>query len=296
MKMKMKAKILLVTSLLVLLSACAKDDEADTAIDPVEASVEAGVTVLSGMADDQAGSSFAMSTKPVQHPLELLLGEKAFAAACGRAVSQSCASGVRSVTYSSCQVSLASSLSGSVSLEYSDNSCSMASNGNSVTRTYNWTLTGPRGGTLTSSSDSMTDYSGDTYGGGGRLTKTASGFDMEVLGKHTELVGPRGTVLYDVSVRTTSAVSIDQVARSGRTMNGGALEVNHNLAGFTAVFVPSNLEWSSSSCCHPTSGSMSVTYSGSRSGSATVTFGSTCGTATVTSGSVTQSIVLGYCE
>lgn len=294
--MKTKCKISGLILGLLLFSACAKDDE-DSVVDPVEASLESGVTVLSGMADDQAGSSFALSTKPAQHPLELLLGEPAFAAACGRAVSQSCASGgVKSVSYSSCQVGLASSLSGSLTLDYSDNSCSMAVNGNTVTRTYNWTLTGPRGGTLTRSSDSMSDYSGDTYGGGGRLTKTASGFDLEILGKHTELKGPRGTVLYDISVRTTSAIGLDQVARNGRTMNGGSIEVNHNLAGFTAVLVPNNLEWSSSSCCHPTGGSMTVTYSGSRSGSATLTFGGTCGTATVTSGSGTQNIVLGFCE
>jgi hypothetical protein len=296
--MKTKHKILLITSILGLLSACAKDDEADSAIDPVEASLESGITVLSGIADDQAGSSFAMSKKPVQHPFELLLAEPAFAAAaCGRAVSQACASGgVKSVNYNGCQVGLASSLSGSVTLDYSDNSCSMAANGNFVTRTYNWTLKGPRGGTLTRSSNSMSDYTGNTYGGGGRLTKTVSGFDLEVLGTHTELKGPRGTVLYDVSVRTTSAIGLDQVVRNGRTMNGGALEVNHNLAGFTAVFVPNNVEWSSSSCCHPTSGSMTVTYSGSRTGSATMSFGPTRGTATVTSGSTTQNIVLGFCE
>lgn len=292
--MKTKWKLTVLLAGLLVVSACAQDEEGQTAVDPVEAMIESAVTVLSGIADDQSGANFAWRHSS-PHPLELLLGEQAFAAVCSRAVSQSCSANQKTITYSACQVGLANTLSGNVTLTYSNGSCSMSTDGNTVTRTYEWTLTGPRGGTVTRTSASMMDYTGASYGGGGRLTKTASGFSLDILGKHTELYGPRGTVWYDVSMRTTAALSLNQVARSGRILTGGALQVNHNLAEFTATFVPSNVVWTSS-CCHPTGGSISVSYSGSRSGSGTLQFGATCGTATLTAGSETQTVSLGFCE
>jgi len=77
-------------------------------------------------------------------------------------------------------------------------------------------------------------------------------------------------------------------------MNGGSLEVNHNLAGFTAIFTPSNLQWSAG-CCHPVAGSLAVTYSGSKTGTATVSFNG-CGSATVNQDGQSQAVEFSYCE
>jgi hypothetical protein len=170
----------------------------------------------------------------------------------------------------------------------------MASTGNTVTRTYNLEISGPRGGKINHSSDNRSDYRGTSYGGGGRLVKTAAGWDLSVLGRNSVL-SFRGKNIFDVSVRTITPMNITgSLSRAGRVVNGGQLEVNHNLAGFTSVITPTNLQWSNT-CCHPISGSLAVTYSGSKTGSATVSFHG-CGSASVNQGGQTSVIQMSYCE
>jgi hypothetical protein len=292
-------KIVLGATLVSLLACAKKEDSAETsAVDAVEASVESGVTMLQGVADDQAGSSYSnRSEKPSSVWQQLLKPDVATAFSCGRAFSQSCSSGVKSISYTQCDLPYSSAtLDGSITLTYSDSNCAMAALNSTVTRGYDLTFTGPRGGSLAITSEVNDDYRGGaSYGGGGRLTRTASGFDLEILGRHSVL-NFKTRNLADVSVRTLQAVAINQVARNGRTMTGGQIEVNHNLAQFTSVFTPNNLAWNNS-CCHPVSGSLDVTYSGSKSGSATVTFAGTCGSATVVDqDGQSQEVRLSYCE
>ncbi len=300
----MKSSTLKITvlSLMLALAACGKRNQTDDnsaqslSVDPVEASVESGLTMISGMADEQAGSSYAQMTSQQKGSVwQMLLGPQALADACTRAYFQTCNSGVKEANYNACLVSGTSrSITGSVDLSYSHTSCTLSTNGDSVTRTYDLEISGPRGGVVSHQSAVASDYRGSSYGGGGRITKTNAGWDLEVLGRHSQMQY-RSREVFNVSTRTLSAMQITgSLSRSGRTVTGGQLEVNHNLSKFTSVIVPSNLQWTNS-CCHPTSGSLSVTYSGSKSGSATVTFQG-CGSATVDQGGQQQQIELSYCE
>jgi hypothetical protein len=294
--MKNVQSILLISMLGLILSGCAKKiEEANVEVDPVEAAVETGITVVSGLADEQAGSAFAKSNKSTPNIWRALLGEQAYAAACSRAVFASCNAGVKQVTYDTCQVTgYPLDISGQVSLAYSDAGCGLSNTNDSVTRTYDITISGPRGGSIAHDSASAADYRGSSYGGGGRLSKTASGWQIEVLGRHSVL-SFRSKTLFNISARTLTPIQVSgSLSRAGRTVTSGQLEINHNIAKFTAVFTANNLQYSNN-CCHPIGGSLSVNYSGSKTGSATVTFNS-CGSATVDQGGQQQQIQLSYCE
>jgi hypothetical protein len=295
----MKNSILTLT-LLSLVVACGKkqENEESLSVDSLEAVVESGVTMISGMADEQSGSSLALKSNSNEMRPKVLdfILPTAYAVNCTRAFYQSCDNGIKSIDYSSCDIPGTSrSLDGQIQLSYSDLSCSLSNDGDSVTRTYDLSITGVRGGQISHSSSEQKDYREEVYGGGGRLTRTAAGWDLDILGRHSQL-NFRGREIYDTSIRTLNTIEITgSLSRANRLITSGQIEVNHNKAEFTATMTPNNLQWTSS-CCHPTSGSLNVVFSGSRTGNATVTFGEACGIATVDNDGQSNSIQLSYCE
>lgn len=298
--MKYSRSLLIAICTLSLLSSCGKKlSDTEDSVNSTEASVESGLAVVNGILDDQAGSSYAamtpMKSSPIYVTLLRLAMPEAQAIACSRPVVQTCQSGIKSMTYNSCD--LASTLfkmSGTIELSYSQSDCSLSATNSSVTRTYNVDITGPRSGVLSVTSNSSTDYNNFSYGGGGRLTKTASGWNLEILGKHKSFVR-NGKQLFNVSMRTTSPWQVSgSIARGSRVISTGALEINHNIAKFTTLVTPVNLQYSSV-CCHPVSGSLNLTFSGSKSGTATVTFNS-CGVATLVENGQSSALELSYCE
>ena len=54
---------------------------------------------------------------------------------------------------------------------------------------------------------------------------------------------------------------MNQLARNGRTVSSGVIEIFHNRALYKAEHSISNLSFSSN-CCYPTSGSISSTFTG----------------------------------
>ena len=275
-----------------LVSCAQKKAGLDTAVDPEAAVIESATSLISGMADDQVGSSFAVRTPNWKQEALLPI---AFASGCSRAVYNTCQSGIKSEDYLNCSPGLSNfTLNGNVTLTYSNSICDMTSIGSSVTRSYDVNLSGPRGGELNISSSIKADYTGNNYGGGGRITVTNSGWNLDVLGKHKTL-NFKNKTLYSVSARTISPLVITgSLSRASRVINAGQLEVNHNLAKFTAVFSPQNLQWANS-CCHPIGGSLNVVWSGSKTGTASVTFQG-CGQAQVNENGQTKDIELSYCE
>jgi hypothetical protein len=306
-KLKKFALTIVLFSGLCLNIGCAKKEQelsrVDTlglSVDPVEASLESGLSSLQGLGDEQSGGNFAQVSTPANHSplyfLNVLLLEKAYASGCQRAVFQSCMSSSKQATYSQCEVPGTSfQLNGSVQLSYSDAACGLSSTGNTVTRTYNTTYSGPRGGQLTFSSALQSDYKGNSYSGGGRITRTAGGWNIDVLGKHKSFQW-RGNTLYSVSMRTLAPHQITgSLSRSSRVLDGGTLEVNHNIAQFTVLVQPQNVQWTNS-CCHPVSGSLNLNFSGSKTGTATLNFSSQCGLASLVESGQTKEIQLSYCE
>lgn len=292
-------KLILVALTLTLINCSKKADEASDSSNSLEDSAEAGLTLVQSIADDENGSSYAsLSSKPTgsfqaASTFVQMLIEKAQAATCQRARLQACSAGVRATVLDNCELGQFST-NGNVSLSYSDSACSMASVGNSVTREFDYSITGPRSGVFSVNSNVADDYRGQSIGGGGRLTVTSAGWNIDVLGKHKSFTR-RGRNLYNVSVRTLQPIKVTGgLARSNRVLNDGQLEVNHNLAGFTAVYTFSNVSYSAS-CCHPTGGQIQTTYSGSVTGSSTLSFGS-CGSATLDKDGQSENITLSYCE
>jgi len=287
----------LILVLLLTLTACA-EKKAEDSYDELEASVESGVTVIDGLADDQSNGAFASNRKTAEtyaYEIQNLLLPQAWAASCSRAATAPCVSGVKSESYVSCDLPYSSrKLSGLNTLTYSDAACGLSNNGDQVERTYDLTLTGVAGGDLHISSASHTDYRGNSIGGGGRLTKVSGGWQVEVMGKNKSFVR-NGREWFNVSARTTAPVAITgSLSRASRVVNGGSYEVIHNKAKFVAAYTPSNLTYSSA-CCHPISGTMSVAYSGSVNGSGLVTFNG-CGSATLEKDGLSRQITLNYCE
>lgn len=292
-------KHLYVTIAFVLaITGCGEIKKAEDSMNEMEYSVESGVTSIGGIADEQSNGSFAsnrMTFETYALKAKNLVLPEAWAASCSRAALASCSAGTRSETYSSCQLPYSSrTMTGQVTLSYSDAACSLSNTGDQVERSYNLAINGLYGGVLNISSASHTDYRGNTFGGGGRLIKTAGGWTVEVLGKNKRFTRA-GRELFNISTRTLSPISVTgSLSRASRVVNGGSFEVIHNKAQFVATYVPSNLTWSSS-CCHPISGSLAVTYSGSVTGTSSVTFNG-CGTATMLKDGLSSQITLNYCE
>lgn len=296
----MKKNLALV--LLVMLSvSCGKLEElaqvdADTAIAD---SVEAAITSLGAISDEQSEEDLSAYKKSqINKVLDLLNPMKsAYAATCsGRAAGQFCSGGEKNITYSDCDIYNSNqTLNGNVKLVYSDTSnCDIDTVGESVTRTYDFTRTTGWGAQIRTHSENKTDYEGNNYGGGAVLTNTASGYEVEILGKHKERTSAAGRARMDVSIRTTSPLSFDELDRDNRTVNSGTLVVAHNILNYKVEMSPNNLEYSSS-CCYPIGGTMDLTYSGTISASGVVSFNG-CGSATVTRADESYEIEFYSCE
>ena len=292
--MKRWMSLILVGALMV--GCKANEDSSSTADENLTSSVEDAVTTMSALMDDQEGESYATNIKK-SYPemIDELIFPKAYAAGCIRPVHQVCDNGSKSSVFQDCSIFGDQVLaSGQIDLEFSQNDCSMALVGDQVARTFDFELVGPRGGQMTVSSAEHSNYSDIRVGGGAEITKTNLGWDLDILGKH-KVFTRNGRVRMDKSIQTLSPLEISGgLRRSQRQVNNGQLQVHHNLAEFTALYTAQDLRWSSS-CCHPVSGTLTVEYTGSRTGSATVEFGS-CGTAELEKDGEIHDVQFSYCE
>ncbi len=299
-------RAVLIMSLVLSSAGCGKKDGDTTSAsaDTIADSVESAVTLIGGIADEQKGSGFAYL--PMSRT-ERLLAEiegwvplrKAWAsgacAASSRAVQHACAGSHRTNSALDCTLGNYT-LSGWVDLQYSEADCALDAVGETVTRTYSVQVSG-NGFLLNRFTNAHTTYDGQSLSGGGTLTyQGPASWQMTVGGNHRVLTR-NGNTWFDISTKTGSAVSISgTLARGSRTVNGGSIQVIHNRAGFTATWVPSSVSWATVGCCYPTSGSATVTFTGSVTGSGTVSFGPTCGQMTIQKDGVSRTATLANCE
>src|SRR4029078_7580121 len=129
----------------------------------------------------------------------------------------------------------------------------VVTDGDAVTRTANFTLTGLYGGTLAVSAP----------GGGQTLTRTAAGYEYTVGGMQRVLRGPGGRTLFDVSTRTTAPIVVTGSSRTDLVIAWGGVEINHNVAGYTVNLTAQNLTWTPSCNC-ASSGTLTGTVAGGR--------------------------------
>ncbi|MEO0335192.1 MAG: hypothetical protein AAF202_02290 [Pseudomonadota bacterium] len=270
----MKSEIKKLTFAAVLglaLSGCIENQEVSQqeSVDEVAMSVESGLLAISEIADD--GSGTEASSKALLESNETDVSAKSV---CPQpAYFQRCDDGKKSVRYDSCQPAYAlGSLDGFVELNHSQSDCDMSLSGDEVARTYDLTYTTRGRRKIKVSSARHEDYEGNLLGGGGLLTKTSTGFEIDVLGKNRKLIGRSGRTLINVSIATAESIVVDgSLRRAERTVVSGEILVAHNRAKFTTSLKPNNLVYNEV-CCHPISGSVDIDFTGSRNGSGTVTF------------------------
>lgn len=208
---------------------------------------------------------------------------KAQAASCAGAGFAACNGSFQVIrTFGGCTVGSAV-FSGDVTFQWSGAACAL-SNGQNVTRSPNFTVTGRRGATLAVTKTG-------TFGQ--RINRISAGnFTFENDGINRRFTLPNSQVLFNQTTTVTSAITVTGASRASRVMSGGSLRVTNNISNVTCDYVPTAVTWNTTSCNCPVSGSWSGTCSDGKNTSISITG---CGTATYTEGSDTESVTFDRC-
>ncbi|MCB0368156.1 MAG: hypothetical protein KDD45_01645, partial [Bdellovibrionales bacterium] len=179
---------------------------------------------------------------------------------------------------------------------------------NSVSRSSSSaTITFPLGRTIVTDTSGGTTYDGTTIDSGAIITTRTNASTRTIQmtpttsAVHKVMTGRLGTKLFDYFIQpdltvTGALKNASNYSSTNRSMSG-TVTLHHNLAKYSAVNTFNTVVWSDSTCCYPTSGSISTTYSGTNkpADSSSLTFSSSCGsqlTFSVTkNGSTTNSTV-----
>lgn len=308
-------KLLLNTLLLVTLSvACQKkekEEELESNADTSYYVVESAMTTAGHMAYAAEAEEVFMQAKNAP---AFSRSAPHLSTACDYATARSSCSNLQTtIDWNGCTLSHTTStgtssatLSGIITETYSGfgaASCLQTGNGSNVTRTISatspWVLTFASGATLTRDMDPGTAFDDTTFPSastGTSITRHETGtsnglncdvssrcYQIEANGLHTTFKGPKGRTWFE-HILTSDVSFTGSRENNDRTMAGTAT-VWHELSQYKAVNTFNNVLWGSSSCCYPTSGTISTTLTGSLSDTLTMTFSATCGEASLTSGS-----------
>lgn len=157
----------------------------------------------------------------------------------------------------------------------------------------------PGGSTLTTDTQGGSAWDGTVFTAGGIIITRAQAQVRNIAVSpansaiHKVLKGRRGTTLFDYysvpsltvsGTRTNGSGSGLGSSGSNRALNG-TVTVYHNLAQYNATNTFSAVTWSDATCCFPTSGSISTTFTGAGAptGPVTLTFSTNCGVAKLAS-------------
>ena len=306
--MKTKSRSILLLSILAALAALSASGCGKSSVEDADEITQSVGDAMSGL-DESArsggalanyipstNSRFAKMNRSWSDRFQLI--PEAQATACALVPSWgfgSCASGVVTRTFdyggSACTVGLIS-WSGTVSFTMKDGSgtgtCAFGSwsDGYSITRAPNYTITGRRGASIAVSSD----------GGGQRLTKTGTGtYSWDTLGVRRVATSAAGAQVFDISTKTNSSITVTGSNRLNRTLTGGELQITHNLKNYVVKLTPSGVTWTSSCNC-PTSGKWSGSATGDEKSDSFVIEFTGCGTATVTANDTSTDVTLDRCS
>jgi len=211
-----------------------------------------------------------------------------------------CTSNVDTITWGGCTIGTAS-LTGTWTETWSAGFCANGAkpgaltSGNSVTRvtTSDQVLTLASGATVTTNTTAHTAWDGTSIPGTG-VTTTMSGATRTIMinGLKRTMVGPKGRTWYNHSILTPNpGLSVTGTRAGANRVVNGTLTLFHNIARYKADHTFNAVTWGSSSCCYPTSGSITTNLTGSKTGSVTLGFTSTCGQATFTDTTAASSTV-----
>lgn len=289
------------TSVFVFLSpflflACAEDEvnpadiqETGQQIGDVMASVDESGGTSDGTIAFMEGQRKFLAIKEEKLPRNIIRDvfdlftpiKSAQAVACKDTTYSSCTSSSKVRDLAGCTIGSAE-FTGSVTLNFSNASCLMSTNGNTVDRTPNFSVTGRRNATLTVSK---------TGSVGQRLQKTGtSSFSFSNDGIRRVFTA-EGVDLFDFTTTTTSNIAVTGTSRSDRVMTGGTLRVTNNKTALTCDYSPTNVAWSSSCNC-ASSGAWSGNCSDGKTSELTITG---CGTATLTINDSSENLQFDRC-
>lgn len=217
-----------------------------------------------------------------------------------------CSGNVMTLTYTECSPSATSiaTWNGSQIFTFNGQTCGVPStawtSGSLVhtvgPKTYRSTGTGVKvwANTTTLSGYQTPVNGGSTVSFVGALARTATISGIEYFA--TKTIGSETQTVWDQTVSTTAPIVI---AGSGatRTISSGTTLVQNNRQLISAsVLVQTPLIFANPACCYPTSGVLATSYSGTQTGTETLTFTAVCGAATfVDSTGKSSSITLSHC-
>jgi hypothetical protein len=299
-------------SLVISLSVSCKKSDSDESSDSDAVShiLESAVTEASGQATASEGASgpSLMSYDPELLDLASMdyvdpqMAMNPQAACTFSAARSTCSSNVSTINWNGCSVG-AATLTGGWTESWS--SCANGAtpgalaSGANVTRTAasGQILTLASGATLTTSTTAHSAYDGTSIPGTGIQVSNTSGTRTVVInGMRKVLVGPRGRTVFDHSI-TSSGLTVTGTRAGGNRVVSGNSTTFHNLAQYKAVHTFNNVTWGSSTCCYPTSGTITSVLTGSLSGTISLAFAATCGSATFTgTDSTTSTVTLSQCN
>jgi hypothetical protein len=167
-----------------------------------------------------------------------------------------------------------------------------------VTRTSSSeVLTFASGAKITTNTAAHTAYDGTSIPSTGVVISNTGGTRTVVIhGIHRTMTGPLGRSWFDHSI-TSSGLTITGTRAGGNRVVSGSSTLYHNLASYKAVHTFNSVTWGNSSCCYPTSGSISSVLTGSKTGTLGLAFSSTCGQATFTdTDASTSTVILTQCQ
>lgn len=285
------SKLILTLSCTFLLSGCLNNKQnalsTEQSVDADQYASEVFTESLSEKTSTDANGNAQVESPVFENDLGGEFGEQAARSAvpvCRDVISNSgcVANGAESsisLTFQECRVANTFAIAnGQVKYTFNNSSCSLANDQDAVNREFDIDLKKLYRASLKLSTARHENYKGEMLGGGGVLTNTANGWEIEVLGRYHQLKSASGRVLADVSVSSEGKFLVTRTG-SGRTVSGGKLVIDHNLAKYTAAFSPRSLTWDNSCLC-PVFGLVDIAFSGSKSGAGSLEFVS-CGVAKV---------------
>ncbi len=219
----------------------------------------------------------------------------------------SCSSGVVTLTYSSCQMIKGNgnyngvSWDGSQVIFFSGGTCpasfSAIKSGNAtLTRTFGpgTTRTTPDGMVVTLNTSIATGYSFHVSGGTTvAMTDGVGSRTITINGIQYTATTGSGTVAWDHSVSTTTSLifTAPGLGIATGTITSGTVQVQHNLAKYTASAAFNSVTYNHGVCgCFPTGGTITTTLTGSQTGTETLVI-TGCAKATLTANDGTTSTV-----
>ncbi len=214
-----------------------------------------------------------------------------------------CESTISTITWDGCTIgSSTATLTGVITEDFESFGaavCQLNGNGSSVSRKIS--SSNPRTITFASGAKIVTDmepdnaWDGTTFASatsGTVITKAESGtvstftcstgssacYTTVINGLQTVMTGPKGRKWFDHIIQGT--LYSQGRKSSNNLIVKGDLNIWHQVSQYKAVNNFDNVTWGDSTCCYPTSGTITSTLTGGVTGTATTAFSSTCGTAT----------------